>query len=31
VLGPCLTHMMTHDTETNITYLLYNRSSVQNK
>jgi hypothetical protein len=25
-----LTHIMTHGTETNVTYLLYNRSSVQN-
>jgi hypothetical protein len=31
VLGPSLTHMMNHGTETNATFLLYNRSSVQNK
>jgi hypothetical protein len=30
VLGSSLTHMMTHGTETNVTSLLYNRSSVQN-
>jgi hypothetical protein len=30
VLGSSLTHMMTHGTETNVTYLLYNRSSIQN-
>jgi hypothetical protein len=30
VLGSSLTHMMTHGTETNVTPLLYNRSSVQN-
>jgi hypothetical protein len=31
VLGPSLTHMMTHGTETNVTSLLYNRNSIQNK
>jgi hypothetical protein len=31
VLGPSLTHMMNHGTETNVTTLLYNRSSIQNK
>jgi hypothetical protein len=31
VLGPSLTHMMTHGTEMNVTSLQYNRSSVQNK
>jgi hypothetical protein len=31
VLGQSLTHMMNHGTETNVTSLLYNRSSVQNK
>jgi hypothetical protein len=31
VLGPSLTHMMTHGTETNVTSLLYNQSSIQNK
>jgi hypothetical protein len=30
VLGSSLTHMVTHVTETNVTYLLYNMSSVQN-
>jgi hypothetical protein len=30
VLGSSLTHMMTHGIETNVTSLLYNRSSVQN-
>jgi hypothetical protein len=30
VLGSSLTHMMTHGTETNVTSLLYNKSSVQN-
>jgi hypothetical protein len=30
VLGSSLTHMITHDTETNVTSLLYNMSSVQN-
>jgi hypothetical protein len=29
VLGSSLTHLVTHGTETNVTYLLYNRSSVQ--
>jgi hypothetical protein len=28
VLGPSLTHMMNSGTETNVTSLLYNRSSV---
>jgi hypothetical protein len=31
VLGPSLTHMMNHGTETNVTTLLHNRNSVQNK
>jgi hypothetical protein len=31
VLGPSLTHMMNSGTETNVTSLLYNRGSVQNK
>jgi hypothetical protein len=31
VLGPSLTYMMNHGTEMNVTTLLYNRSSVQNK
>jgi hypothetical protein len=31
VLGPSLTHMMNHDTGSNVTSLLYNRSSIQNK
>jgi DNA repair exonuclease SbcCD ATPase subunit len=31
VLGPSLTHMMNHGTGSNVTSLLYNRSSVQNK
>jgi hypothetical protein len=31
VLGPSLTHMMNHGIETNVTSLLYSRSSVQNK
>jgi hypothetical protein len=31
VLGQSLTHMMNHGTETNVTYLPYNRSYVQNK
>jgi hypothetical protein len=31
VLGPSLTHMVTHGTEANVTSLLYNRSYVQNK
>jgi hypothetical protein len=31
VLGPSLTHMMTHGTETNVTSLLYNRIPIQNK
>jgi hypothetical protein len=30
VLGSSLTHIMTHGIETNVTSLLYNRSSVQN-
>jgi hypothetical protein len=30
VLGSSLTHMMTHGTETNVTSLLYKRSSIQN-
>jgi hypothetical protein len=29
--GPSLTHMINHGTETNTTFLLYNKSSVQNK
>jgi hypothetical protein len=28
LLGSSLTHMMTHGTETNVTSLLYNKSSV---
>jgi hypothetical protein len=31
VLGPSLTHMMNHGTGSNVTSLLYNRSSIQNK
>jgi hypothetical protein len=31
VLGPSLTHMMNHGTGSNVTSLLYNRSSVQNQ
>jgi hypothetical protein len=31
VLEPSLTHMMNSGTETNVTSLLYNRNSVQNK
>jgi hypothetical protein len=31
VLGPSLTHMMNHGTGSNVTYLLYNRSSIHNK
>jgi hypothetical protein len=31
VLGPSLTHMMNHGTRSNVTYLLYNKSFVQNK
>jgi hypothetical protein len=31
VLGPSLTHMMNHGTGSNVTSLLNNRSSVQNK
>jgi hypothetical protein len=31
VLGPSLTHMMNHGTGSNVTTLLYNRSSIQNK
>jgi hypothetical protein len=31
VLGPSLTHMMNHGTGSNVTYLLNNRSSLQNK
>jgi hypothetical protein len=31
VLGPSLTHMMNHGTESNVTTLLYNRNSIQNK
>jgi hypothetical protein len=31
VLGSSLTHMMTHGIETNVTSLLYNRSSIQNR
>jgi hypothetical protein len=30
VLVSSLTHMMTHGTETNVTSLLYNKSSIQN-
>jgi hypothetical protein len=30
VLGSSLSHMMTHGTETNVTSLLYNNSSIQN-
>jgi hypothetical protein len=30
VLGSSLTHMMAHGTKTNVTTLLYNKSSVQN-
>jgi hypothetical protein len=30
VLGPSLTHIMTHGTEMNVTSLLYNRSYLQN-
>jgi hypothetical protein len=31
VLGPSLTHMMNHGTGSNVTSLLYSRSSIQNK
>jgi hypothetical protein len=31
VLGPSLTHMMNHGTETNVITLLYNKSPIQNK
>jgi hypothetical protein len=31
VLGPSLTHMMNSGIETNVTSLLYNMSSIQNK
>jgi hypothetical protein len=31
VPGPSLTHMMNHGTGSNVTYLLYNKSSTQNK
>jgi hypothetical protein len=31
VLGPSLTHMMNHGTGSNVTSLLHNRSSIQNK
>jgi hypothetical protein len=31
VLGPSLTHMMNHGTRSNVTSLLYNKSSTQNK
>jgi hypothetical protein len=31
VLGPSLAHMMNHGTGSNVTSLLYNRSSIQNK
>jgi hypothetical protein len=31
VVSPSLTHVMNHGIETNVTSLLYNRSSVQNK
>jgi hypothetical protein len=31
VLGPSLTHMMNHGTGSNVTSLLHNRNSIQNK
>jgi hypothetical protein len=31
VLGPSLTHMMNHGTRSNVTSLLHNKSSIQNK